>query len=199
MKKDWLMRANVAVIIGYLILIPLQISSCNKRAKMVKEWEQERLAKDASAIGTVGMLTPTATVATPCPTPDLHGKVWEQRTACFEYEEYKKKHGDYPPKVYDFINAHSPSWGGPCDSVVRDPELLEGCVTYWELIDPHAPLKKYVVTFNLKIPVTKYHWQEVSMTVTAKDRYLAKQVAFQEAKDKYEITDALEKSTKRSE
>lgn len=133
--------------------------------------------------------TPQPTAApTPCPTPDLQGRIWERRERCFEYVEYMQKHGDYPPEVNDFLATHYgepvPAWA--CDKYISynaPAELIEGCITYYELVDPYAHHVPYLVKYKIKIPVTTYHWETRSVTITAQDDYWARKNAFAKVKE----------------
>lgn len=194
-------RDTVYLLVGFMLaLIFVQVGMTFKRALTP---ETPKTAAPV-AMATAGV-TITAQV-TPCPTPNLKGKVWQQRTQCFEYEEYQKKHGDYPPKIYDFINEKTLALfdkkaKGECAfqyDIGKTPELMEGCVTYWDLVEPHAPLVKWTVKIKRKEPIVKYVWKTYDVTVKASDDYLARKVANKQLDDENGTADdSISVSTKR--
>jgi hypothetical protein len=148
--------------------------------------------------GSVSITSTAMVEPTPCPTQDLKGKVWQQRTQCFEYEDYMKKHGDYPPAVYDFVNAKDMAAWDDCYRHDRSSILMQGCVEYWELVDPRAPLVKWQVKIKRKEPVVKYVWKTYDVVVKASDDYLARQVANKQLDDENGSADvSINVSTKK--
>jgi hypothetical protein len=148
--------------------------------------------------------TPTTTEPqvkpTPCPTVDTKGSVWQQRTRCFEYEDYMAKHGDYPPQVYDFINDKDMAAiniSNPCDTQDRTSIIEQGCVSYWERVNLKATPVKWTVKVKLKTDIFSVQWITRDVSVLAIDEYLAREKAYSMARENRGVVDAIIVSVKK--
>ncbi len=169
MRSKWLLWANGIVLLGYLILIPFQISSCNKRVAMIREMEKD--LKDRE--------TPTPT---PCISKYPSGWQWVEEQKCFSDENkanayaakiFKKMPTDTCEKIYEpSIDARDASW----------------CVNYKVFVDRNHR-NKYVVVLLLPEVEHRVRYRKcVTQTVSAITPYYAIIEANQQAYKNFEPT-----------